>query len=332
MKIPRLLIFSLLIIVLIFSAGCQPISQPAHISSPPSPVNTVPSSSTASPIITTPKPASTTTSPPISTIPTNITPSPSPTQQLLKVSFIDVGQADCTIIQYGTSSMLIDAGGNATATALVSKIKNMGITKFDIVIGTHPHEDHIGGMDAVINNFNIGAIYMPKVSNTTKTFEDVLLAIQKKGLTITTPIPGVTFTLGQDVQCTILAPNSSSYPDLNSFSIVIKMVYGSTSFLFTGDAQSDSEKEMLSKGYDIKADILKVGHHGSTSSTSPAFLKAVSPKYAVIFVGKDNTYGHPHQVTLDKLNAAGIKIYRTDLNGTVTFSVTGSNISISTEK
>jgi competence protein ComEC len=250
----------------------------------------------------------------------------------LKVSFIDVGQADCTIIQYGNSKMIIDAGGNSTANSLVSKIKNMGINKFDVVVGTHPHEDHIGGMDAVINNFSIGTIYMPKVSNNTQTFKDVLVAIQNKGLNVTTPIPGDTFTLGQDVQFTILAPNGTGYGDLNSYSIVIKMIYGHTSFLFTGDAEMDSEREMISKGYDLKADVLKVGHHGSTSSTSPEFLKAVSPKYSVIFVGKDNTYGHPHQATVDKLNVAGTKIYRTDLNGTITFSVTLDKVSVGTEK
>jgi competence protein ComEC len=176
------------------------------------------------------------------------------------------------------------------------------------------------------------AIYMPKVSNNTKTFEDVLLAIQNKGLTVTTPVPGTSFTLGDSVRCTIPAPNSQSYPDLNSYSIVIKMTYNNVSFLFTGDAETDSEIEMLAKGHNLKADVLKVGHHGSTSSTSPQFLTAVSPKYAVIFVGKDNTYGHPHQETLNKLNAAEVKIYRTDLNGAITFTVTGSNITVTTEK
>ncbi len=135
---------------------------------------------------------------------------------------------------------------------------------------------------------------MPKVSNNTRTFEDVLLAIKNKGLTVTTPLPGSSFTFGNDIQCTILAPNGQGYPDLNSYSIVIKMTYNNISFLFTGDTETDSEMEMLAKGYNLKADVLKVGHHGSTSSTSPEFLKAVSPKYAVIFVGKDNPYGHPH--------------------------------------
>lgn len=258
---------------------------------------------------------------------------PDKTTQPLRISYIDVGQADCTIIQHGTNAMIIDAGGNATAASLVTIIRKLGISNFDIVVGTHPHEDHIGGLDAVINNFNIGSIFMPKVSNTTKTFEDVLTAIQNKELKISTPVPGDTFNLGQNVLCTILAPNNSSYSDLNNFSIVIKLVYDNRSFLFTGDAEAESEKEIISKGLDLKSNVLKVGHHGSTSSTSPEFLKTVSPAYAVIFVGNDNTYGHPHQATLDMLNTAGVKIYRTDLNGTITMTlVAGSVISMSTEK
>jgi beta-lactamase superfamily II metal-dependent hydrolase len=261
-------------------------------------------------------------------------PSPSPTispASKLEVYYLDVGQGDSEILRVDNSTMLIDAGINASTNTLISDIKKLGINKFDVVIGTHPHEDHIGGMDAVVNQFSIGKLYMPRVSANTKTFEDVLKAIQSKGLSITTPAPGDTFTMGSDT-CTILAPNSLSYTDLNNYSIVIRVVHGKNSFLFTGDAQSESEKEMLTKGYTLKSEVLKVGHHGSSSSTSPGFLKAVSPKYAVIEVGKDNDYGYPHQVTLDKLNSAGIKIYRTDLNGTVSISSDGSNITVSTEK
>ena len=147
------------------------------------------------------------------------------------------------------------------------------------------------------------------------------------------PVPGTTFTLGDEVQCLILAPNSASYDDLNNYSIVLKVRYNGKSFLFTGDAEIDSEEEILAKGFDLKADVLKVGHHGSTSSTSDEFLEAVSPEYAVICVGVDNTYGHPHQETLDKLNAAGIKIYRTDLSGgTIKFVVDGDQLLVSVEK
>jgi competence protein ComEC len=249
----------------------------------------------------------------------------------LRVTFLDVGQADSILIQVDGSTMLIDAGTNSTADKLVNMLKSKGINKFDVIAGTHPHEDHIGGMDAVINSFNIEKIYMPQVSTTTKTFDDVLQAIKNHGLVITSPEPGTSFSLNSAI-CTILAPNSPQYEDLNDYSIVIQLLYGNTSFLFTGDAQADSEKEILAKGYTLQSDVLKVGHHGSSSSTSPEFLKAVSPRYAIISVGKDNDYGHPHRETLDKLNASGINIFRTDLNGSITFNSDGGKLTIKTEK
>jgi competence protein ComEC len=227
--------------------------------------------------------------------------------------------------------MLIDAGTNASTTTLLNDIRSLGITRFDVVIATHPHEDHVGGLDAVINQFDVGTIYMPKVAATTKTFTDVLTVIKNKGLTVTTPISGTTFSFGP-AQCTILAPNGQSHTETNDYSIVVKLAYGTTSFLFTGDAQVESEKEMLAKGYDLKSDVLKVGHHGSTSSTSAEFLKAVAPWWAVISVGTGNDYGHPHKVTLDKLAGVGVKVYRTDLNGTVTIVSDGSSLLASTPR
>jgi len=252
--------------------------------------------------------------------------------QPMTVSILDVGQADCIVIQHDGEAMIIDAGNNADSTFIVNQLQNLEINRLDVVIGTHPHEDHIGGLDAVINNFDIGTIYMPKVSSNTKTFEDVLTAIQTKGLYVTTPISGTTFTLGDDVQCLILAPNSENYDDTNSYSIVLKVTFNNKSIIFTGDAESDSEQEILAKGYEVKADVLKVGHHGSTSSTSDEFLQAVSPEYAVISVATDNSYGHPHQETLDKLNADGVIVYRTDREGTITITVDGDQLSVSTER
>jgi competence protein ComEC len=257
-------------------------------------------------------------------------PQPSPLPQS-SVTFLDVGQADSILIQSNGSNMLIDTGTNITADSLVNTLGNLGVRKIHVLVGTHPHEDHIGGIDAVINRFDIGTIYMPNGTATTKTFEDVLKAIKNKNLKITRPIAGDSFSVGS-AGCTILAPNSSSYDDINNYSIVIRTVFGSTSFLFTGDAQSLSENEMLSKDYTLKSNVLKVGHHGSSTSTSDAFLQAVSPQYAVISVGKDNDYGHPHKETIEKLNAAGIKIYRTDLNGTITITPDGNSVAVSKAK
>ncbi|MCX6003339.1 MAG: ComEC/Rec2 family competence protein [Chloroflexi bacterium] len=301
-KFIRLLTVISLILALLTSSACNQILSTSTNSTP----------STNSPITTTSQ--GTTTQ-----------------ESLLEVYFLDVGQGDCEIVRYQDATMLIDAGTNASATLLVSTIKSMGISKFDVAVGTHPHEDHIGGLDAVINNFSIGKLYMPKVTTTTKTYTDVLAAIKDKGYTVTTPISGSTFNLG-DAQCTILAPNSQNYEDMNNYSIVIKVTYGTTSFLFTGDAQALSEEEMLAEGYNLKADVLKIGHHGSDSSTTPQFLKAVSPQYGVIEVGKGNDYGHPHQTTLDKLAAANIKVYRTDLNGTIIFRCDGSRLTVTTAR
>jgi len=254
-----------------------------------------------------------------------------PAPPAFQVTYADVGQGDAIIVQAGIHNMLIDAGTNASTGTLLKDIKNLGINNFDVIVGTHPHEDHIGGMDAVISQFSVGTVYMPQVTSNTKTYEDVVQAIRQKGLSITALQPGTNFSLGS-ASCTVLAPNSSNYSDINNYSIVLRAVFGGTSFLFTGDAQVDSEKEMLARGYSLKSDVLKVGHHDSNTSTSPEFLRAVSPEYAVISVGKDNDYGHPHQVTLDKLNAARVKCSRTDLKGSITFTSDGANIKAMTEK
>jgi len=226
--------------------------------------------------------------------------------------------------------MLIDAGNNDDGQNIVSYLKDQGISKIDILVGTHPYEDHIGGLEDVINSFDIGRIYMHRVVHTTQTSEDVLLAIQNKGLKIDEPIAGMTFDLGP-AKYTILAPNKASYSNLNNYSIVIKLQYGQTSFLFVGDAEEISEREMLNRNYDLSADVLKIGYHGSNNSTSNKFLAAVSPKYAVISVGKGNSYGHPHKETMNKLKNANIIIYRTDECGTIIATSDGNDITFNCE-
>lgn len=246
----------------------------------------------------------------------------------IEVHFIDVGQADSVLIKEPSGkTMLIDAGNNGDRELIHTYLINQGIETVDVAIGTHPHEDHIGGLDTVINNFNIGKVYMPKVSHNSQTFEDVLVAIQNKGLKITTPTPGDEFYIGS-AKCTILGPNNSSYSNFNNYSIVIKLEYGDTSFLFTGDTEIITENEILNKGYNLKADVLKVSHHGSDTSSSDKFIKAVAPKHAIISVGKGTQYGHPDNIVLERLRDHKINIYRTDEDGTIIVTSDGENITI----
>jgi len=235
----------------------------------------------------------------------------------LEVHFIDVGQGDSILIKKGTESMLIDAGNNSDGELVVNYLKEQDVSKLNYVVGTHPHEDHIGGLDNVIDSFDIEKVIMPKVISTTKTFEDVLDSINNKGLSITKPNVGDAYDLN-GATATILGPNHDEYGDLNNYSIVIKVVNGDNSYLFTGDADTLSEKEMVDENaYHLKADVLKVGHHGGSTSTSKNFLDAINPDFAVISVGANNIYGHPNKEILDRLENKGIEVLRTDLEGTI---------------
>lgn len=242
----------------------------------------------------------------------------------LIVSFIDVGQADSIFIELpNNQTMLIDAGNNADGDDVVEYVEGLGYDTIDYLVGTHPHEDHIGGLDTVIDELNVGSIYMPKVSHTTKTFEDVLVAIRDKGLKVTSARAGAVILEEPGLTVSILSPASAAYDDLNNYSAVILMKYNDSSFLFTGDAEDIPEEEMLEAGFSLDADILKVGHHGSASSSSEAFLEAVTPLYAIISVGADNSYGHPSQSVIDRLEGENARILRTDLDGTVVISTNG---------
>lgn len=243
----------------------------------------------------------------------------------LRIHFIDVGQGDSIIIEQKGHFMLIDAGTNECEDDLITYINSLNITKFDYVIGTHAHEDHIGSMDAVIDNYVVDKVLFSKHTTTTKTFENFVNAVKSKGLKLTSPEVGEEFDF-QDSKFIVLAPNSKNYDDINNYSIVIKFIYKETSYLFTGDVESLSEQEILDKNLDVKADVLKVGHHGSKSSTSKKFLDAVNPKYAVISCGVGNDYGHPKSVIMNRLQKANIICYRTDESGTIVLTSDGKNI------
>jgi len=248
----------------------------------------------------------------------------------LEVHFLDVGQADSILVQLPNSqTMLIDAGNNPDANFVVDYIKEAGVKKIDYLVGTHPHEDHIGGLDLVIKSFDIGRVIMPNITHTTKTFKDVLLAVQDKELKITKAEAGKMLLDESGLTIKILAPKGTDYKDLNNYSSVIKITFGNTGFLFQGDAEDLIEDEILTGGTDVKADVLKIGHHGSNSSSTKAYLEAVNPTYTVISVGAGNDYGHPHQETLDRLKNAGVQIYRTDIMGTLIFTSDGNKITVS---
>ncbi len=239
------------------------------------------------------------------------------------VYFIDVGQADAIYIKDGNSNMMIDAGNNADGKLLVKYLQSLNVKNFKYVVGTHAHEDHIGGMDDIINNFKIDNFYMPEAISTSKTFEDVLDALDKNKVTFQTPKIGDKFTLENTNFEVLSIGNDTS--DLNDTSLVLKMSYNNTCVLFMGDASSNVEKNLLNK--DIDCQVLKVGHHGSRYSSSDEFIKKVNPTYGIIMVGKDNKYGHPTKKALDILNKYKVTIHRTDEEGTIVMHLKGNDIS-----
>jgi len=242
----------------------------------------------------------------------------------LIVHYIDVGQADSILVQVNNKNLLIDAGSIDSKDKLISYLKKQGVHKLDYVVATHPHEDHIGGMSSVIKSFTIGEFFAPKKLANTNVFENMIAAL--KGTKIITAKAGVKLNLGSNTNCEMLAPNSSEYDDINNYSAVIKLTYKKNKFLFMGDAQKLSEDEIIKSNADISCDVLKVGHHGSSTSSSKEFLDKVSPKIAVISSGRGNQFGHPSKGTISEFKNRKYTIYRTDIEGTIVLISDGNTI------
>ncbi len=248
----------------------------------------------------------------------------------MEVHFIDVGQADCILVCAQGETMLIDGGNMADSSLLVAYLGELGIDYLDYVVCTHAHEDHVGGLSGPLSQMGAGVVMSPVLEYDSVAFENFVKYTQAQGLELTVPQPGDSWSLGE-AEVTVLAP-LAEYSDANNTSIVLKVVHGENSFLFTGDAERESEEDMLAAGIDLSATVLKVGHHGSDSSTGYQFLYEVNPQYAVIMVGEDNSYGHPTDAVLSRLRDSDVTVYRTDMQGTIIALSDGTSLSFSAEK
>lgn len=245
--------------------------------------------------------------------------------KLLRVHFLNVGQADSTFIEFGSKTMLVDGGETKSSNDIIKYIEALGYSKIDYVIATHPHADHIGGLPKIIDYFDIGEIFMPNVMHTTKTFENLLYSIQSKGKGLSTPSPGDTLKI-DDSNIVFLSPQNKEYDNLNNYSIAFRIDHGRRSFILTGDAEKEPETEMINSGINLKTDVLKLGHHGSDTSSTEGFIKATNPSYSVISIGEGNKYGHPNQTIIDRLIRHNSKILMTYKEGTIIFETDGEEL------
>lgn len=247
-----------------------------------------------------------------------------PKDSKLMISYMDVGQGDAAYIKVNGNDILIDAGPRSNSK---EQLKAKNIDDFELVIATHPHEDHIGGMVDVFKEYEVKAFYSPKITHTTKTYENLVKAVKDEGLKTKELKGGMVIDLGEGAKFEVFTPQKSEYEELNDYSPIMKLSFGDTSYLFTGDAEKLAEEEALAKyKTSLDSDVIKFGHHGSSSSSSNAFIEAVSPKYGIISCAKDNKYGHPHRETLDIIKKYNIKTFRTDTDGEIILTSDGKSI------
>ena len=251
-----------------------------------------------------------------------------PENSTFSVKFIDVGQADAALIECDGHYMLIDGGNKDDSSLMYSLLERQNISHLDIVVGSHAHEDHIGGLSGALNFATTDLVLCPVTEHDSVAFRDFKKYAIENGNGIVVPEVGDTYNLGS-ATITILGANANE--DDNNRSIILKVKYGKTSFLFTGDAEREAEQAVLNSDVDLSATVLKVSHHGSADSTTYPFLREVMPEYAVISVEKNNDYNHPSESVLSRLSDADVKIYRTDLYGDIIFTSDGENITVSVE-
>ena len=244
--------------------------------------------------------------------------------------FLDVGQADSILVVCEGKTMLIDGGNVGDSSLVYSFLKSHDISHLDYIVSTHAHEDHVGGLAGALNYATVTTAFSPVTSYSSKAFESFVKYLDEQNVPITIPTHGDTFTLGAATAQIIGPIKASNEP--NNTSIVIRLTFGETSFLFTGDAERDEEQDILDAGYDLSATVLKVGHHGSDTSTTYPFLRAIMPEYAVISCGQNNSYGHPHENTMSRLRDADVAVFRTDMQGMVVCTSDGKTVSFTVER
>lgn len=252
-------------------------------------------------------------------------------ETLATIYFFDVGQADCTLIESGEDVILIDTGDIETKEIVLSYLDSLNISEIDYLILTHPHADHIGAAPEIITNYEIGEILMPAKITTTNIFERTLDSIANKEYQITVPEQGSTYQFENGSFTVLTDQNIDWGDDLNYSSLILKLSIGNSDFIFSGDADQEVEESVINAGYDLNAEVLKVGHHASYTASSDLFLQNINPEYAVISCGADNSYGHPHKEVIDKLNSRNIQYFRTDLSGTIVMTTDGNNIIVNAE-